>query len=248
MLCRPQAQQLMSRTLHLYRYGTVPVVRKTGGLNDTVFDVDDDHERAAAAGYVPNGFSFEGMDAAGIDYALNRSQHLPHNFAVLAFRRAELMPDRWPGYGASCTCSSASVDAARCRVGMSTVLEFMSGGCTSRAVLVLTAGRCPCGTRTARRGRHWRVVSWSRHAASRSPCAKAVKVSSLERSNGMHDNRTPSRWHVITKHMDLNPSLLARGVARAEHVSTDKSSVAMQDWSWDAPALDYIDLYFRALK
>ena len=57
----------------LRRYGTVPVVRKTGGLNDTVFDVDDDHERAAAAGYVPNGFSFEGMDAAGIDYALNRS-------------------------------------------------------------------------------------------------------------------------------------------------------------------------------
>ena len=59
--------------MRLCRYGTVPVVRKTGGLNDTVFDVDDDHERAAAAGYVPNGFSFEGMDAAGIDYALNRS-------------------------------------------------------------------------------------------------------------------------------------------------------------------------------
>ena len=25
-------------------------------------------------------------------------------------------------------------------------------------------------------------------------------------------------------------------------------SVMEQDWSWDTPALDYIDLYFRALK
>lgn len=55
------------------RYGTIPVVRKTGGLNDTVFDVDDDQERAAAAGMGTNGYSFEGTDPGALDYGLNRA-------------------------------------------------------------------------------------------------------------------------------------------------------------------------------
>ncbi|EPS63413.1 hypothetical protein M569_11372, partial [Genlisea aurea] len=55
------------------RYGTIPIVRKTGGLYDTVFDVDDDKERAASQGMEPNGFNFEGADPAGVDYALNRA-------------------------------------------------------------------------------------------------------------------------------------------------------------------------------
>ncbi|XP_038970385.1 starch synthase 3, chloroplastic/amyloplastic isoform X2 [Phoenix dactylifera] len=55
------------------RYGSIPVVRKTGGLCDTVFDVDNDKQRAHAQDLEPNGFSFDGADPSGLDYALNRA-------------------------------------------------------------------------------------------------------------------------------------------------------------------------------
>lgn len=46
------------------------------GLYDTVFDVEHDKERAQSQGLVPNGFNFEGADAAGVDYAVNRQASL----------------------------------------------------------------------------------------------------------------------------------------------------------------------------
>jgi len=55
------------------RYGAVPVVRSTGGLRDTVFDVDNDVDRASAAGVAPNGFAFGGTQPPDMDYALNRA-------------------------------------------------------------------------------------------------------------------------------------------------------------------------------
>jgi len=61
------------------QFGTVPVVRRTGGLADTVYDVDHDEERAAAAGMRTNGFMFDSTDAAGMDYALNRAISMFYN-------------------------------------------------------------------------------------------------------------------------------------------------------------------------
>ena len=55
------------------RYGTVPVVRRTGGLKDTVFDVDEDTQRAIDAGLNVNGFSFDGSNDHDINYALDRA-------------------------------------------------------------------------------------------------------------------------------------------------------------------------------
>lgn len=65
-------------------YGALPVVRATGGLRDTVFDVDHDLARAAwevrgstdASGDGPactNGWTFEGTDAGALDSALGRA-------------------------------------------------------------------------------------------------------------------------------------------------------------------------------
>lgn len=51
------------------RYGTVPIVRKTGGLADTVFDI----ETATAPLKERNGYSFDFPDAQGVYWALDRA-------------------------------------------------------------------------------------------------------------------------------------------------------------------------------
>ncbi|CAO2817857.1 unnamed protein product [Amaranthus hypochondriacus] len=61
------------------RYGAVPVVRKTGGLADTVFDMDDQSNHD-----ISNGFVFEGIDEGSLSRALDRA------FAFYADK-----PDEW---------------------------------------------------------------------------------------------------------------------------------------------------------
>ncbi|MCE5294646.1 MAG: glycogen synthase [Chlamydiales bacterium] len=51
------------------KYGSIPVVRKTGGLVDTVFDVDYSGKPFEET----NGFCFDHPDATGIDSALDRA-------------------------------------------------------------------------------------------------------------------------------------------------------------------------------
>ncbi|KAK9132461.1 hypothetical protein Scep_011989 [Stephania cephalantha] len=51
------------------RYGSVPITRKTGGLNDSVFDVDDDNIPARFR----NGFTFLSPDEQGVSSALERA-------------------------------------------------------------------------------------------------------------------------------------------------------------------------------
>ena len=66
------------------------MVRRTGGLADTVFDVEHDHAKAAWEGMTPNGFSFDGTDEGSIDYALDRGIDMFYN-DIDVFRK--LQPD-----------------------------------------------------------------------------------------------------------------------------------------------------------
>ncbi len=53
------------------KYGSVPIVRRTGGLADTIVDVDHSGKPFAET----NGYTFDVPDAAGMDSALDRAIH-----------------------------------------------------------------------------------------------------------------------------------------------------------------------------
>jgi starch synthase len=55
--------------LYAQRYGSIPVVRATGGLVDTVVDATPEAVRAGSA----TGFVFKGFDADGLEHALGRA-------------------------------------------------------------------------------------------------------------------------------------------------------------------------------
>jgi starch synthase len=55
------------------KYGAIPVVRRTGGLADTIFDVDHADPASVPPPAVPNGFTFDQPDVRDMDYALDRA-------------------------------------------------------------------------------------------------------------------------------------------------------------------------------
>lgn len=76
--------------MYSQRYGTIPVVRRTGGLADTVVDlraVDADGEGAT-------GIHFEDADAGGIAYGVDRALDLfRHPASLRAVQRAGMLKD-----------------------------------------------------------------------------------------------------------------------------------------------------------
>lgn len=68
------------------KYGTIPIVRRTGGLADTIFDVDYSEKPAAET----NGYTFDYPDKKGIESALSRAIdcwfHHPEKWRQLMIR------------------------------------------------------------------------------------------------------------------------------------------------------------------
>lgn len=68
--------------LYSLRYGTVPIVRSTGGLKDTVIDVNEEN------GY---GICFENADVDSIAHAISRSIEIYKNTSLMQLLRSRMM-------------------------------------------------------------------------------------------------------------------------------------------------------------
>jgi len=79
--------------LYALRYGTLPVVRATGGLIDTVVDTTPDTLRDGTA----NGFVFQAYDSLAIDHAVSRAleAHADRDLWSGLVRRAMLQDWSW---------------------------------------------------------------------------------------------------------------------------------------------------------
>ena len=83
--------------LYALRYGTVPVVRATGGLVDTVVDTTPDTVRNGTA----SGFVFEAYETHALEHALCRAldAHANHDLWSGLVRRAMLQDWSWDSSG-----------------------------------------------------------------------------------------------------------------------------------------------------
>lgn len=88
------------------RYGGVPIVRRTGGLADTVRDVSASGSNDAAPPLRGNGFVFDGVDAGSLEEALDRAFSMyttsPQAWHTLSTNNMkESICLSWDGSGAS---------------------------------------------------------------------------------------------------------------------------------------------------
>ncbi|MFM7207682.1 MAG: glycogen synthase GlgA [Planctomycetaceae bacterium] len=77
--------------LYAQRYGTVPIVRATGGLVDTVVDATPEAIRDGSA----TGFVFKGFDAEGLEHAIGRALVTHHDRPLWKMLVGNAMRQDW---------------------------------------------------------------------------------------------------------------------------------------------------------
>ncbi len=206
----------------------MPVVRHTGGLKDTVFDVDYDKERAAWELYGSTDWMRDGVDATnGFAFEVRVCDNIQLG---VQGRRLER------GRGLKATCGW-TFKVCSC------VLDSMGqGGIRDIFLSVEGVG----GWRL----RHLRFLS-----------------SSVMHAFAADTNLRPTLQRCRTTYMPTEP-LLNVAVQGTDAMALDyalnraidayyndrawfhglQRRVMEQDWTWNRPALDYIELYFSAIK